>query len=670
MSILDTNRASDVLMQEVNLSQVIKGVSSAISAFVVVSNQGSTDPIHFTDPDTMLSQYGNPNAQLSMSLYAALDFFKEGEECWAIRAVGANALYSALLLALDTQTQKTILIPIKTGIADPKNPDWDVISPAATEPIALFYPSKGPGSYGQNLAVSISSANLSRPSGLKVSSDITGGTLPAGTYSYQIAALNKDGTETLVSQPSEIIIATSGNTNSITLSLWGDKPDTKDPTKRITYDYRVPGAVGYRIYGRTPTNPQWITDVGLAAVTFNSTFVDTGAITPNDTHKPITSTSDLPTPRQEFTVSFYQMDVNTSNPVEQFVCTLGEATDGYGNSTELEERINPFSQFMQVTSNVKMKNLPDPLPTVDSVATTNLGGGKSGDPVGVSDINRAWDVFKNKQLYDVNILVNGGQSVPAVQLEMDTIAQGRQDAIAVLDVPSNAQQFQQAIDYRNLQLNLNSSYSALFSPDVLENDNINGKQVYVPFSGWAAALCARTDRVANPSFSIAGLNRGIVNVLKTRYTYDDGQMNALFRAQVNYTRTFIGQGIALWEQQTLSAQASALSWLSVRRIVNVIKKSLYNFLLYSLQEPNDDFTGRQIVSACSDYLQAVKDARGITAFSVISDSRNNTPADFNSAIRNVWVIIVPTLPIHIINLKLGISKQGISSDEVLAALGS
>jgi phage tail sheath protein FI len=165
---------------------------------------------------------------------------------------------------------------------------------------------------------------------------------------------------------------------------------------------------------------------------------------------------------------------------------------------------------------------------------------------------------------------------------MDTLAQSRGDSCALLDVPSASQQFQQAIDYRNLQLNLNSTYSALFSPDMLEADTINGKQQYVPFSGWAAALCARTDRVANPSFSIAGLNRGLVSVLGTRYAYDQGEMDSLFQAQVNYTQTFVGSGTALWEQQTLSTQFSALSWLSVRRITNVLKVALYNFLLYSL----------------------------------------------------------------------------------------
>jgi len=206
----------------------------------------------------------------------------------------------------------------------------------------------------------------------------------------------------------------------------------------------------------------------------------------------------------------------------------------------------------------------------------------------------------------------------------------------------------------------------LFCPDVLEPDTINGKQVYVPFSGWAAALCARTDRVANPSFSIAGLNRGLVNVLKTRYTYDQGQMDQLFDAQVNYTQTFVGQGIALWEQQTLSGQFSALSWLSVRRITNVIKVALYKFLLYSLQEPNDDFLGRQIVESCSSYLQAIQNARGISGFTVVSDSSNNSAQDFNSGIRNVTVIIIPTIPTHIINLQVVISKAGVSFQEVLS----
>jgi hypothetical protein len=423
-------------------------------------------------------------------------------------------------------------------------------------------------------------------------------------------------------------------------------------------------AIGYVVYGRTndPAALGALITVGQGV----TTFVDTGTIPPDTNHKPITSPADLPPPNPTFTVSVFDNSISLDNPVEQFVCTLTPYTDSSGIECELEERINPYSQYIQVTNNTLA--LTD-VPVVNTAQVTRLAGGDSGTAPTEFDVAQAYGVFSNKQLYQINTLINGGHATPTVQKAMDALAVKRWDSVAMLDVPSAKQKFQDAINYRKLELNLNSSYSALFCPDVLEADTINGKQQYVPFSGWAAALCARTDRVANPSFSIAGLNRGLVDVLKTRYTYDDGQSTELFKARVNYTRTFVGQGIALWEQQTLQAQDSALQWLSVRRIVNVMKTAMYQFLLYSLQEPNDDFTGRAIVGACTQYLQSVKDARGISSFQVISDSSNNSAAMFNSGIRRVTVIIVPVIPIHEIQLQMVISKQGISFQEALSQVG-
>jgi hypothetical protein len=431
----------------------------------------------------------------------------------------------------------------------------------------------------------------------------------------------------------------------------------------LTWD-PVPLANGYMIYGRsTDGNLTGLMDtIGATATTWS----DLGLIPPDVAKKPITSPADLPPANPTFTVSVYDLDESVDNPVEQFVCTLSPYTDSSGIECELEERINPYSQYIQVTNNTPALMT---VPFVTSAARKSMTGGDSGTAPTEFDVAQAYGIFANKQLYQINTLINGGHSTPTVQRAMDALAVKRWDSLACLDVPSSKQKFQPAIDYRKLTLNLNSSYSALFCPDVLEADLINGKQQYVPFSGWAAALCARTDRVANPSFSIAGLNRGLVDVLKTRETYDDAQATELFKAQVNYTRTFVGQGIALWEQQTLQAKQSALSWVSVRRIVNVMKTALYQFLLYSLQEPNDDFTGRQIVGACTQYLQGIQDARGISSFKVISDSSNNTAAMFNSGIRRVTVIIVPVIPIHEIQLQMVISKQGVSFSEALSQVG-
>ena len=644
MTIL-VQRASDVRVQEIDLSQVITSASTAVACQVVVAKQGSPDPKFFTVADDYLAEYGNPDAQVSFDVYCGLDFFREGNQMWARRAVHDDALYAGILMSnAGTVTQLT---GVATGVSDPLVPDWSTLIPQPTDvPIALFYPLRGPGSYAHTLAVDIVSNNLGTPTNLAATSGLTGGTMLAGTYQYQVSAVGEDG-ETLASSP--VVIQISGVVTTGTVTL------TWDP---------VPLANGYNIYGRSQTGSL----VGLMDTigASSTTFTDLGLIPPDVTKKPITSPADLPAPNPTFTVSVYDLNQSIDNPVEQFVCTLEPFTDSSGIECELEERINPYSQYIQVTNNTPALLT---VPVVSTAAKTSMLGGDSGTAPTEFDVAAAYGIFANKQLYQINTLVNGGHSTPTVQRAMDALAVKRWDTLACLDVPSSRQKFQQAVDYRRLTLNLNSSYSALFCPDVLEADLINGKQQYVPFSGWAAALCARTDRVANPSFSIAGLNRGLLDVLKTRETYDDGQATELFKAQVNYTRTFVGQGIALWEQQTLQAKQSALSWVSVRRIVNVMKTALYQFLLYSLQEPNDDFTGRQIVGACTQYLQGIQDARGISSFTVISDSSNNTAAMFNSGVRRVTVIIVPVIPIHEIQLQMVISKQGVSFSEALAQVG-
>lgn len=638
---ISADQGSKIIVQEINLSQVITSASTSVAAQVVVSTQGAPVPVQFTNAQDYLAYYGNPNASISFDVYCGLDYFGQGSNLWGLRVLGEGALYACVLMYTDGTL--TYLVPITAGIVDPTEPDWPSILPAGetNEAIALFYPNMGQGSYGDDFALSISSSNLAQPTGVTAVSSATGGTLPAATYSYQVSAISSVG-ETLASSATEVVIAGMAVTNSVTIT-WPAQAN----------------ALGYNVYGRTTGDTYgFIMTIGQGT----TSFVDTGSVTPLTTQQPITSPANVVT-NPLFTINVFNTTQSTVYPLESFDCTLTDYTDSTGTETELEQRINPFSSNIQVTSNVpELETVPE----ITSVTIQSMAGGDSGTAPTSFDIAGAWPTFNNKQLYAINILINGGHSDPTTQLAMDTLAQGRGDSVALLDVPSASQAFQQAINYRNLQLNLNSTYSGLFSPDLLEADAINGKQQYVPFSGQAAARCAYTDAVANPSFSIAGLNRGLLSVLGTRYTYDQGEMDSLFQAQVNYTQTFVGTGIALWEQQTLSTQFSALSWISVRRIVNVMKTALYQFLLYSLQEPNDDFLGRQIVASCTDYLQSIQNARGISQFSVISDTSNNSAQDFNSGVRNVTVIIIPVIPVHIINLQVVISKQGVSFTEVLS----
>lgn len=641
MSIL-VQRASDVRVEEIDLSQIITSASSSVAAIVVVSKQGSATPKHFTNGDDFLVEYGNPDPKVSYTHYCAIDFFKNGNDLWAVRALGEDYKTSAVLLYLDGEQVKLKTV---SGIADPDNIDWNTFGDAI-KPMAVFYPNKGPGSYGDRYAIGIESANMSafENGEIQVATSSTEGNLPAANYSYMVSKIGEGNVESLASNTVDVVIAAGSDQNAVTLSWEAD-----------------PLAIGYRVYGRMADGFGLIEELGASS----TSFTDTGDLIPDESVSPVLSYSDLQGgATAPFTVNIYDMDYNTSTPVESFQCTLGDATDDSGYASELTERINPYSQYVQVASNMLAFD-EDEYPVMPNIDATRMGGGDSGTAPTSFDIAQAWNNFSNRQLYSINMLINGGYSNPTVQRAMIELAENRGDTVALLDVPSANQTWQAAIDYRNLTLNANTSYAALFCPDVYEADNINGRNLYIPFSGWAASLCAYTDSVANPSYSPAGLNRGLISVLNTRYTYDDAQASNMYKAQVNYTRTFTGAGIALWEQLTLQAKQSALSWLCVRRIVNVIKVSLYNYLIYQLQEPNDEATERAIKSCCSDYLKQLQQERAISAYDV---RIKTTDTERDAGICRVVVMITPTIPIHEIQLQVVITRQGASFDEVEAQL--
>lgn len=639
MAILQ-QRASDVYVREFDLSHIVTGASSSNAAAVVVSNKGSLVPEHFTQADTFLNHYYNrSDPSIPISVQSTLNYFHEGNSLWVVRAHGTDYKFSGLLLVQDGA--KTELIPLTDGTDDPEDIDFEDIALNNKYILGLFYPKLGPGSYADSYQVSITSGNIDPPANLEATTSDKGGVLNPATYGYSVSSITPDG-ETVIGNVAIVTISGQGATYSNTI--------TWDP---------VPGALGYRVYGRGDevSEQKRLAEVGQGTYS----FVDTGEIVPDD-FSPITNPDDAAAPIPIFTVN-----IRAEGATENFDCTLEEFTDEDGVAMEMEAKINPFSEYMNFKSNVP--NLIVVPKRVTSVpAWTNLEGGDSGTVPTNFDVSRAWEVFDDREKYDINIMINSGHSYPNVQLNMDRIAQSRGDAVPLLDVPSARQKYRQAINYRNLDLGLSSSYSALFSADILQEDNINGRERFVPFSGYAAALCARTDRVANPSFSIAGLNRGLVNALGYRESYDSGQSTELYKAQVNYLRSFTNIGTALWEQRTLSGKDSALSWLSVRRILNVIKVSLYRAGLYIIQEPNDEFTARQVVSMFEEYLEAIKNARGIHSYTVVADASNNPLAFINGGILRCSVIIIPILPVHELQVDVAISKQGVSFEETLTAL--
>jgi phage tail sheath protein FI len=604
-----------------------------------VSNKGRTSRFNVTTWTDFVAEYGERNAAVSFGHYCAKDFFDEGNYLDVVRVVNSDALYSAVLLK-DDGTGVTSLLAISGGISDPTNIAWNTWTGGGAKPMLLFYPKSGPGSYANSISIRVTSANLSQMSAPTLQSANTGGTLVSATYSYKISAISSVG-ETLASNAATVTIGGSISTGTVTIS-WPS----------------VEGAIGYNVYGRVGGSEKLLATLGAGTLS----FVDDGTLTPNANVSPITNPSNLATPTPVFRVDVYDNTINTSTPQESWFCTLTDQVDGNGVQQEATQQINAFSSYINCASYAS--SLVS-LPVVKNTTNTAMAGGASGTAPTNSQIAAAWtNIFSDREHVNVNILINGGYSSVVVQQAMIQVASSRGDAVAVLDMPSTMQAYQDAITYRQLVLNANTSYAAIYTSDVFVSDTYNGKQLYVPPSGKVAAVYARTDRVAGPQYAPAGLNRGQVDVLSLRQNYNDSQRTQLFQTQVNYLRTFVGAGTAVFEQVTLQSNQSALSWVNVRRMVNTIKGGVKDFLMYSLQEPNDDFLRRQIVVALTEYLQFWKDARGISDFQVISDSSNNPDSAYNLGILKVTVIITPVIAVHEIGVDIVITKAGVSFKEI------
>lgn len=459
----------------------------------------------------------------------------------------------------------------------------------------------------------------------------TGASLPAGNQQYYVTAVNSVG-ETLSTAVSVNVPVSNG---FVTLS-WN----------------AVPQASSYNVYGRTAGGAGY-----LASVT-SPTYTDYGTSTPTSRTFPTAYTG-----TQYFQVLVYDATLNPNVPQESFTVTLGNNVNGFGQQTEVGAVIN------NVTSGSKYIQVINPsvsypsLPLVYSTIQQPLSGGTSGTAVTDSAIIAGYQAFTSKETVKINMLINGGYSTPAVQLAMDTIAQSRQDCTTILDVPSNQQTSSAAVSYRINSLNLNSNYSALYTPDVQILDTYNGQIIYVPPSGYVAAQYAYNDSVQNPSYAPAGLNRGVLNVLGVRVVYDQGDRDLLQSNQVNYIRKFPGQGYAIMEANTLQSKTSALSFIPVRRMLIVLETAIENALLYTLWEPEDPATEARIVGMLNDYLFSLKQNGSIQDYNVVSNSSNNSNNNLNQGILQVDVYILPTLPIQRINLRTIITKQGLSFQE-------
>lgn len=299
--------------------------------------------------------------------------------------------------------------------------------------------------------------------------------------------------------------------------------------------------------------------------------------------------------------------------------------------------------------------------------TVNLVGGDDGEAMTIGDLTQGWDIFKNKETYDISLAIAGPSAevgVAVSQYIIDNVAEYRKDCVAFISPRYQDVVNQSGSESSNIisflaALSRNSSYAVVDSGWKYQYDAFNRVYRWVPLNADTAGLCALTDYTNDTWWSPAGFSRGKVkNAVKLSWNPNQAERDTIYKAGVNPIVSFSGEGTVLYGDKTLQAKPSVFDRINVRRLFITLEKSISRAAKFSLFELNDAFTRAQFVSMVEPYLREVQARRGLTDFRVICDESNNTSSVVaqNGFVADIF--IKPVGSINFIQLNFVATRSG------------
>ena len=239
----------------------------------------------------------------------------------------------------------------------------------------------------------------------------------------------------------------------------------------------------------------------------------------------------------------------------------------------------------------------------------------------------------------------------------------RADALAVIDL-QNYSAGATVTGLANQAKSINNSYAAAYAPWLLSKDPVTGRQVWSPASTFIPGVYAYNDKVGEPWFAPAGLNRGsLPTVLKTQKGFAKADRDTLYDAKVNPIAVFPRSGVVVFGQKTLQTKASALDRINVRRLLITVKQFLDQQAGNVVFEQNTTATRNNFLAVINPYLESVQQRQGLYAFKVVMDESINTPAviDRNELVGQIF--LQPTKTAEFIILNFNVQPTGATFPE-------
>ncbi|BAZ50303.1 tail sheath protein [Nostoc sp. NIES-4103] len=238
--------------------------------------------------------------------------------------------------------------------------------------------------------------------------------------------------------------------------------------------------------------------------------------------------------------------------------------------------------------------------------------------------------------------------------------------MVVLDTPPDKVKPQQVSDWLLNDFQRRSMFAALYYPWLkVPNPRRNGKPILVPPCGHMMGIWSRTDETRGVYKAPANETpRGVIGL---SYDCNFREQELLNPQGINCIRTFPNRGIKVWGARTLvEPEKTEWRYISVRRLMSYIEKSIELGTQWVVFEPNDADLWARVRRTVSNFLEriwregALFGASPEQAFYVKCDETINTPDTMILGRLYVEVGVCPVRPAEFVVFRI---SQWTSQDD-------
>jgi hypothetical protein len=212
----------------------------------------------------------------------------------------------------------------------------------------------------------------------------------------------------------------------------------------------------------------------------------------------------------------------------------------------------------------------------------------------------------------------------------------------------------------------NTSYAAVYGNWAQIYDSGLGQLVWVPFSGFAGSIMARSDAATFPWFAPAGFNRGLLTTATDiAINPNQKQRDELYKSNINPVAFFPSQGNVVFGQKTLHRKPSAFDRINVRRLFLALERPTKKAAQFFVFEPNTEFTRTRLVNVLTPLFERAKQNQGVYDYLIVCDERNNTPQVIDENKLRVDIYLKPVRTAEFILITFYASRTDANFQEIV-----